>query len=253
MDNIYNEFIHLLKKYSYVFYKNMLIRYINDPNYFEFIYLRGIFLLKNIFIFLYFNCENMNEIISISEQAYIYFIEFLIQININSINFELTLKDAIMFTYKKTILSYNKDKISSTVKSITNSDLDNNLNILCNTVYIVNNINIIKCLNKDEKRHENRDEKSDENYANALLANKICNIELLEKKILKLISNNKELLGFNQLILNIKDIMEKYIESSSDASLAKKKTNNDSIINYIIKILDDIDHNKTTTQCLVLH
>ena len=149
----------------------------------------------------------MNEIISISEQAYIYFIEFLIQININSINFELTLKDAIMFTYKKTILSYNKDKNSSTVKSITNSDLDNNLNILCNTFYIVNNINIIKCLNKDEKRHENRDEKSDENYANALLANKICNIELLEKKILKLISNNKELLVFNKLILNIKDIM----------------------------------------------
>ena len=236
----------------------MLARYINDPNYFEFIYLRGLFLLKNIFNFLYFNCDNMNEIISISEQAYIYFIEFLIQININSINFELTLKDAIMFTYKKTILSYNKDNNSTTIKSILNSDLDNNLNILCNIFYIINNINVIECLNKDVKSDEN----SDENYANSLLTKKICNIELLQKKILKLISNNKEMLGFNQVILNIRDIMENYIASSlqikiSGANFAKNKTNNDSIIHYILNIIDEIDRNKTfseyTALCLDIH
>ena len=103
---LYVEFINSLKTYTKLFYKNMLFRYINNPNYLEFIYLKGLFLLKNIYILLHFNCIHCNEIKSILEKAYIYFIEFLIQININSANFELTLKDAVLFTYKKTILSY---------------------------------------------------------------------------------------------------------------------------------------------------
>ena len=256
MDNIYNEFILVLKKYSYHFYKNMLIRYKHNTNYFEFIYLKGIFLIKNVFNFLYFNSANMNEIISISEQAYIYFIEFLIQININSINsvnsvnFELTLKDALMFTYKKTILSYNKGTITSTIKCTINSNLDsnldNNLNILSNIFYIINNINIIECSFKDQQ--------NDEIFSNALLTNKIYNIELLEKKILKFINNNKDIIGFNQTILNIRDKMETHINSSlitQNNGSTKNKKNNIAIINYIHKILDNVEHNNTLLECAI--
>ena len=139
---LYVDFINSLKTYTRLFYKNMLFRYINNPNYLEFIYLKGLFLLKNIYILLQFNCINCNEITSILEKAYIYFIEFLIQININSDNFELTLKDAVMFTYKKTIMSY---KPSYYDKSIIQKDVDNNLNSICNIFYIVNNVNFIDC------------------------------------------------------------------------------------------------------------
>ena len=126
---LYIDFFNLLKTYTQQFYKNMLFRYINKPNYLEFIYLKGLFLLKNIYSLLLFNCIDRNEIISILEKAYIYFIEFLIQININTDNFELTLKDAVMFTYKKTILSYKQTNYN---KYIMQKEFDNNLNILCN-------------------------------------------------------------------------------------------------------------------------
>ena len=73
---LYTDFFNSLKKYTRLFYKNMLFRYINNPNYLEYIYLKGLFLLKNIYILLHFNTVNRNEIKSILEKAYIYFIEF---------------------------------------------------------------------------------------------------------------------------------------------------------------------------------
>ena len=154
---LYIDFINSLISYTKLFYKNMLFRYIANPNYLEFIYFKGLFLLKNIYSLLHFNNINSSEIKLILEKAYIYFIEFLIQININSANFELTLKDAVLFTYKKTILSY---KYTANNKNIIQKNLDNNLNSICNIFYIVNNANFIEHLNNNQTNENEEEYKS---------------------------------------------------------------------------------------------
>ena len=190
---LYIDFFNLLKTYTQQFYKNMLFRYINKPNYLEFIYLKGLFLLKNIYSLLLFNCIDRNEIISILEKAYIYFIEFLIQININTDNFELTLKDAVMFTYKKTILSYKQTNYN---KYIMQKEFDNNLNILCNIFYIVNNVNFIEYVNNNQE--------SEDEYSNIFITNKLNAIKTLENKLLKSLKNNNDLQQLNEKILDLK-------------------------------------------------
>ena len=137
MDFIENcdEFYKLLKNYTNVFYKNLLIRYLSNPSYLEMLYVNGLFILKNIYILLFFYCENINEVLLLVEKAYIYYIEFLIQINLNSITRELDLRDAVLFTYKRTVLIYNKqnnNSINNNMKEKINKELDNYFNVLCN-------------------------------------------------------------------------------------------------------------------------
>ena len=224
---LYIDFFNLLKTYTQQFYKNMLFRYINKPNYLEFIYLKGLFLLKNIYSLLLFNCIDRNEIISILEKAYIYFIEFLIQININTDNFELTLKDAVMFTYKKTILSYKQTNYN---KYIMQKEFDNNLNILCNIFYIVNNVNFIEYVNNNQE--------SEDEYSNIFITNKLNAIKTLENKLLKSLKNNNDLQQLNEKILDLKDNMEKTIETLyNDKSHVKNYTYNINMLNNIYNIL----------------
>ena len=224
---LYIDFSNLLKKYSSLFYRNMLLRYINTPKYLEFIYLKGLFLIKNIYIFLHSINVDTNEIELLIEKAYVYFIEFIIQININSSNFELTLRDAVMFTYKKTISSYTIRKTNTLTK-----DFDNNLNILCNIFYITNNLNFI----------ENSDtiQDAEESYINNLITNKLSSIKILETKLLELITNNKDLLELNNTLLNLRDSMEKTIESICNTKSVSIDPNyNITMLNNIILIMDN--------------
>ena len=212
---LYNDFINSLKTYTTMFYKNMLFRYITNPNYLEFIYLKGLFLLKNIYILLHFNTVSRNEITSILEKVYIYFIEFIIQININSANFELTLKDAVMFTYKKTIFSY---KQTTTNKNIIDQGIDNNLNSICNIFYIVNNVNFIDCSSYSQA--------NEEVCTHTLITNKINAIKTLEIKLLNLIQHNINLQQLNNDLLDLRTNMEKTIESNATATANANSTAN---------------------------
>ena len=61
---------------------------------------------------------NISDVNTICEKGYIYFIEFINQLSINNTsdsNIELSLKDAIIFSYKKTI--FNLDKNSQNINS----------------------------------------------------------------------------------------------------------------------------------------
>jgi len=224
---LYIDFSNLLKKYSSLFYRNMLLRYINTPKYLEFIYLKGLFLIKNIYIFLHSINVDTNEIELLIEKAYVYFIEFIIQININSSNFELTLRDAVMFTYKKTISSYTIRKTNTLTK-----DFDNNLNILCNIFYITNNLNFIENLDIIQD--------AEESYINNLITNKLASIKILETKLLELITNNKDLLELNNTLLNLRDSMEKTIESICNTKSVTIDPNyNITMLNNIILIMDN--------------
>ena len=234
---LYNDFINLLKTSTSMFYKNMLFRYIANINYLEFIYLKGLFLLKNIYSLLHFNNSNninSNETKNILEKAYIYYIEFLIQININSANFELTLKDAVMFTYKKTILSY---KYTANNKNIIQKNLDNNLNSICNIFYIVNNANFIEHLNNSQT---NEIEEIQEECINNLITNKLNAIKTLEKELLNFIVNNTDLDidKLNNELIDLRANMEKTIESLYNTKCyVKIKDYNINMLNNIVLII----------------
>lgn len=231
---LYIDFINSLKNYTKLFYKNMLFRYIANINYLEFIYLKGLFLLKNIYSLLHFNNINSNETKNILEKAYIYFIEFLIQININSANFELTLKDAVLFTYKKTILSY---KYTTNNKNIIQKNLDNNLNSICNIFYIVNNANFIEHLNNSQT---NENEEIQEECINNLITNKLNAIKTLEKELLNFIVNNTDLDidKLNNELIDLRANMEKTIESLYNTKCyVKIKDYNINMLNNIVLII----------------
>ena len=208
---LYIEFIKSLNNYTKLFYKNLSFRYINNPKYLEFIYLKGLFLLKHIFLMLHINCVSNIAINALLEKAYIYFIEFLIQINNNCANFELTLKDAILFTYKKTILSYKQTNIN---KNIIIKDFDNNLNILCNIFYIVNNLNNVNFI--DILAH---DQTYIEEYIELIITNKLNNIKTLENKVLNIIAYNNGLEELNNKFLDLRANMGKTLDDASDNNI----------------------------------
>lgn len=247
---LYIIFINSLKTYSHIFYKNMLFRYINNPNYLEFIYLKGLFLLKNIFFMLVINASTNNTITSLLEKAHIYFIEFLIQININSANFDLKLKDAVMFTYKKTILSYKQSNNNSNNSNNNNNiikELDNNTNSLCNIFYIVNNLNFIECLK------EELDDDANVMYCNKFITNKLNAIKTLENKLLKIIAasnDNKDPLitDLNNKVLELRTYMEKTIETQVNNNNEKTHVKD---ANFNINMLNNI-HNIVDTYCATL-
>lgn len=225
---LYIEFIKSLNNYTKLFYKNLSFRYINNPKYLEFIYLKGLFLLKHIFLMLHINCVSNIAINALLEKAYIYFIEFLIQINNNCANFELTLKDAILFTYKKTIVSYKQTNIN---KNIIIKDFDNNLNILCNIFYIVNNLNNLNNVNFiDILAH---DQTYIEEYIELIITNKLNNIKTLENKVLNIIAYNNGVEELNNKLLDLRANMEKTLDDASDAS--------DNNITNINMLLDDFN------------
>lgn len=226
MDNtiIFDEFYKLLNNYTNIFYKNLLPKYNNKPEYFEYIYLKGLFLLKNIFILLLFYNDNTNEVILISEKAYIYYIEFLIQINLNILNLELSLNDAIIFTYKKTILNYNT-KLYNNIYNFSIND-DKSLSILCNLFYIINNL--IICTNND----------LDDNSINLLVKKKLSSIEKIHKKIKSLLNNNLNKL--DDILLNFRDNIEKINLNQPNNNI---QTNN-TIFNKIVYLLDNYHNEK---------
>jgi hypothetical protein len=241
----YEEFFKLLKNYTNVFYKNMLTRYLNNPNYLEMLYVKGLFLLKNIFILLFFYCENINEVLLTSEKAYIYYIEFLIQINLNAMNLELTFRDAVLFTYKKTLLSYKKQNNTNTLKEKTNKDLDTNLNILCNIFYLIDNRNFIE--------YDESLDNSINDYINAFVITKINNIKQLEKKVKHYLITNINLSELNNILLSLRDSVEKKIIINLNNKLNDKSNNksnnklNDKLNNKIYYLLDNYKSNNLLT------
>ena len=238
----YNEFYKLLKNYTNVFYKNLLVRYLNNSNYLEMLYVKGLLLLKNIYILLFFYCDNINEIIILSEKAYIYYIEFLIQINSNSTNLELTFRDAVLFTYKRTLLFYTKQSTNNRIKENINKELTTSLNILCNIFYLIDNRNFIEY---------NEEEIANTININSFVITKLNAIEQLENKLRKHIIHSNDLVGFNNNILQFRDLIEKKINYNSSNKVSNKVNNkvnnklNNKINNQIHYLLDNYKTNES--------
>jgi hypothetical protein len=116
-------------------------------------------------------------------------------------------------------------------------NVDNNLNILCNIFYIINNANFIEDLNNNQT-YEN--EEMQEECINNLITNKINAIKRLEKDLLNLIANNKDLYldQLNNELIDLRANMEKTIETLCNTKCyVKIKDYNINMLNNIFLII----------------
>jgi hypothetical protein len=129
-------------------------------------------------------------------------------------NLELTFRDAVLFTYKRTLLSYTKQSTNNIIKEKISKELDTCLNILCNIFYLNNNINFI-----DQTTEQIA---NDVNTINSFVIKKLNTIEQLENKLKKYITNNINLSQFNTLLLQLRDIVEKKFKHYSNNKINNK-------------------------------
>ena len=129
-------------------------------------------------------------------------------------NLELTFRDAVLFTYKRTLLSYTKQSTNNIIKEKISKELDTCLNILCNIFYLNNNINFI-----DQTKEQIA---NDVNTINSFVIKKLNTIEQLENKLKKYITNNINLSQFNTILLQLRDIVEKKFKHYSNNKINNK-------------------------------
>ena len=223
LDLLFKKYYLLINNYSKFFLDS--IDKINKPTPIN-IYIKGIKILENVFFLslLYFN--TINEVYNNSEKAYVYFIEFINQIDVNNQfdgnnenNFDRTIKDAIFFSYKKTIFS-NENKINEITNNITANDISLFKNI-------INNINNIYILNYDYYNELYNDDFNDEFKKN--LTN--------TKKLIELIYNNYK---NDEIVLEkINNVIKTLYNSNQYIYIQKKYTSIHIALETILKNINE--------------
>lgn len=211
IESINDKYLLLIMNYNNFFFKN--IDLYKNKNFLQNLYIKGITIIQNIFNISLMHLESISDIYNLCEKGYIYFIEFINQINLsNSIenNFELTIKDAIIFCYKKTILLFEN-------KIINNSNIgDNNklYKIIFTHIVLINNLFILVNFNL---------------YNNIeIYNNKINNEEILINNIINILNENNK---------KINKIIKKIIENLNFKCLTVE---NYDVITYSLKNFTNI-------------
>ena len=172
----------------------------------ENLYIKGIILINNIFNISLLYLDSLVDIYNLCEKGYIYFIEFINQINITNSSennsFELTLKDAIIFSYKKTIFNI-ENTISTDISEFNYFKHD----VINEIIIIINNLSFT--LNKNLYKHFN----SDTNIIEIINSNTLFLSKIIKK------------------IFNLTDINTKI--STIDYKIIYKLKNINSILIYI--------------------
>lgn len=103
-----NFYCDIIIKFTIYFNKELYFK-IEKFSTIEYAYIKGINLLKNILNINLLYLDDLNELSSILEKNYIYYVEFLNQIYSSKLvdNFELSIKDAVIFCYKKNVANIN--------------------------------------------------------------------------------------------------------------------------------------------------
>ena len=194
--DIYNKFTSII---------NEFILHILDNNKSENVEIElyeGIKTLSHVFKFLILYTKNLELTIYHCQRAFYFFIEFMDQMNDESHSFlQLTIKDAILFVYKKTIYDINDDYRSSyNIEATKEEDL---LDIIL-TIYVeIALLHVKKCKFEDHKLKY----LSDENEKLIKNINKIYqknknNTTILHEKMMELnLFINKEVQTFNDITL----------------------------------------------------
>jgi hypothetical protein len=105
LKEIINNYIHILLNYILLFNQKIDI---DDNNIKFFIFKKGISTINHVFLFILYYTKNLEVTFYHSQHSYIFYIEFIEQLNFNSSNYvKLTINDAITFVYKKNIYNIN--------------------------------------------------------------------------------------------------------------------------------------------------
>ena len=136
---IINKYLLTINNFTKFFFNNITVY--KSISYLENLYIKGITLINNIYSTSLLYLDNLVDIYNLCEKGYVYFVEFVNQINLSNSGestFDLTLKDAIIFSYKKTIFNFDSKILTD------NNDYEKNkLKIINHIIYIINKLNII--------------------------------------------------------------------------------------------------------------
>jgi len=138
---ILTRYLLTINNYNQFFFKNISLY--NNTNIIKNLHSKGVMLIHNIFNISLLYLDSLVDVYNLCEKGYIYFVEFINQINITNSSyetnsFELTLKDAVIFSYKKTIFTFDTN-IKTYISEINKFKLE----IINQTIYIINNLSII--------------------------------------------------------------------------------------------------------------
>ena len=271
IESVNDKYLLLVYNYSIFFFKN--IDLYKNKDFLQNLYIKGLTIIQNIFNISLMHLENISDIYNLCEKGYVYFIEFINQINLsNSIenNFELTIKDAIIFCYKKTILLFENKLINNSMDNdntnnkiykiifihitlinnlfiLINLELYNNFNIQNNNN--INNIinsninneeidinNIIKLLNENNKKINKIIKKVVENINFKCLLSEnyeviICSLRNLTNLIIELNNKISTISNFNNNLFFI--LLDKYLTKNKLIFNNEKLINNENLQNFI--------------------
>ena len=221
-----NEYINL---YIDNIYDNISINV--KKNYRYYIFIKGLELLSNIIHILLFHTNNLDLVIYYCHKAYYYYIEFISQLDYDNNHLELSVKDGIIFVYKKTIFDLKEN-----LNNINNSNInEDNVKKIDNIEKIINIINIfvkifvIKDILNLNLQRNNKD-----------LSVNICILKILNK-ISKFYNNEYEfyiyLSKIEEMLNNILKIINKINIISDDNYNINNYINFDLLIVLIDKII----------------
>jgi|TARA_B110000967_G_scaffold208263_1_gene259876 hypothetical protein len=132
---ILSRYLLTVNNYNRFFFKNISIY--KDTNFLKNLHVKGLLLINNIFNISLLYLDSLVDIYNLCEKGYVYFVEFVNQINITN-SFELTLKDAVIFSYKKTIFTFD-----NTIQTSISNTNKFKLKIINTIISIINNSSII--------------------------------------------------------------------------------------------------------------
>jgi hypothetical protein len=233
---------NIVSNYTIFFLNNIVIN--KKVEHYYNIYVKGLILIQNIFNLALINLDNIYDIYNNCEKGYIYYIEFINQIEYPNIqlenNIELTLRDAIIFSYKKTVLTF-ENKISSINEQSEILILNNNksfvyfINNFYITIFIVVYKKYILLKNNDKHNYIN-------NHSLLNIYNELTN-KNFENIVKKYINNlNKKLINDNKLeaIIELSDYLIKIQEILINNIYYKNNMEFNNIFNNILKFLNKI-------------
>lgn len=205
----------------------VLQEFLTEKDNYDIVYIQnGINTIMHVMFNIFINTKNIDISVYYGKLSITYYVEFLNQINTNSVNtfISLTLKDAILFVYKKTLFNLN----SQYIKRYKNKNDDKLFEIIftitkiINRLHIYNNYTIVKY----------------KTIINQLInINTNIDIDIIEKIIILLINNKIELIkivNFISLLSKKKcyDIKTKNIYSF----LFLPNYTNKSFINHLLSL-----------------
>ena len=205
-------------------YENININ--NDKRYRYYILLKGLELLSTIMNVIILHTNNIDLAFYYSNKAYYYYIEFISQIDTDNNHLELSIKDAIIFVYKKTIF-----EIKEPISTINNSNINKENILKLETIKIM--INIVNTYYKIFKFKDIINLNINNNKSSYIDSQLSIDKSFLKtfNKIDKLYVNEEQ---FNKLINNFDNILDKILKIFNKFNIINNSNDNEYDINLFL-------------------